>query len=74
MRSLTRYLPAMSSMRHVAAFFGPMLAGTAIGVNAAPDYGPAVLGFFVGTGIGVTLTAFVPRGPEGSRPRGTREG
>lgn len=60
----------MSSLRHFAAFFGPTLAGTAIGVNeSAPDYGPTVLGFFVGAGVGLTLAAFVPA----SRP-GTDEG
>jgi hypothetical protein len=58
----------MSSLRRLAAFLGPTLAGTAIGVNeSAPDYGPAVLGFFVGSGIGLTLTAFVPRDPAGTR-------
>jgi hypothetical protein len=49
------------SIRQSLAVLGPLLAGTAIGINAsAVGYGNAVLGAFVGLGVGVTLAAFVP--------------
>jgi hypothetical protein len=46
--------------RQILAAVGPVLAGTAIGLNGASDYGPAVTGACVGLGVGLVLAAFVP--------------
>lgn len=55
-----RYVPVMN-MRQVFAVLGPILAGTAIGINASSvGYGNAVFGVVVGLGVGLTLAAFVP--------------
>lgn len=58
----------MPSLRRLAAFCGPTLAGTAIGFYGSADYGPVVLGLVVGAGVGLTLSAFVP----GDEPRDGR--
>lgn len=49
------------NMRQVLALLGPVLAGTAIGINESSfGYGNAVLGAAVGLGVGLALSAFVP--------------
>jgi hypothetical protein len=49
------------SMRQSLAVLGPLLAGTAIGINASTvGYGNAVLGAVVGLGVGMALAAFTP--------------
>lgn len=47
--------------RQVLAVLGPLLAGTAIGINeSSVGYGNAVLGVVVGLGVGLALAAFAP--------------